>query len=374
MLTAFSPEEAICAVEDPHFRLHFNMPSVSPSPASSSQISVKPASSNLTAKHHLIFFITGNPGLIGYYNTFLTTVRNLLSSPPNSSCVFQIYGQSLAGFSSDLASRQAPYSLEEQITILLSSLTILRHETAPFTSIILIGHSVGAYILLELISRLKKSPEPHINIRGGILLFPTVTHIAASKSGLKLTALLRIPDFPRTAGKLAENFLWLLPRGAVKWLVGMVTGMPDESAEVTTGFLKSDRGIWQALYLARDEMRTITEDKWDEDIWGVEHASPEGKKRKIPRLVFYFGKDDHWVADHTRDALIAARAIGEGEAQTSKPIMMIDEMGVDHGFCIRKCRRWCFGREVLMNTDHSESIAEKCAVWIKDMMTEDKGL
>ncbi len=63
-----------------------------------------------------------------------------------------------------------------------------------------------------------------------------------------------------------------------------------------------------------------------------------------------------------------------GEAQTSKPIMMIDEMGVDHGFCIRKCRRWCWRKEMLMNTDHSESIAEKCAVWIKDMTTKDKGV
>ena len=43
---------------------------------------------------------------------------------------------------------------------------------------------------------------------------------------------------------------------------------------------------------------------------------------------------DHWVADHTRDALIAARGQGDGESKGSKPIMMIDQHGVDHGFCI----------------------------------------
>jgi hypothetical protein len=43
---------------------------------------------------------------------------------------------------------------------------------------------------------------------------------------------------------------------------------------------------------------------------------------------------DRWVAGHTRDALIAARAgSGRGSA-TSKPIMLIDENGVDHAFCI----------------------------------------
>jgi hypothetical protein len=43
---------------------------------------------------------------------------------------------------------------------------------------------------------------------------------------------------------------------------------------------------------------------------------------------------DRWVAGHTRDALIAARADNGGGSATSKPIMLIDENGVDHAFCI----------------------------------------
>jgi hypothetical protein len=41
--------------------------------------------------------------------------------------------------------------------------------------------------------------------------------------------------------------------------------------------------------MARDEMEMISEDRWDEDIWGVEHPYPESKAA-IPKLVFYFGK------------------------------------------------------------------------------------
>ena len=52
--------------------------------------------------------------------------------------------------------------------------------------------------------------------------------------------------------------------------------------------------------------------------------------------------------------MIAARGRGEEETKSSKPIMLIDENGVDHGFCIR----------------HSESIAEKVKVWIDDIMLE----
>lgn len=34
----------------------------------------------------------------------------------------------------------------------------------------------------------------------------------------------------------------------------------------------------------------ISEDKWDEDIWGLEHADGS-EKANIPKLYFYFGQD-----------------------------------------------------------------------------------
>ena len=85
--------------------------------------------------------------------------------------------------------------------------------------------------------------------------------------------------------------------------------------------------------MARDEMLEITEDRWDEDIWGTASA-PEGSIAS--RLILYFGQSDHWVADHTRDELIAARGNVQGEEQLWKPKMLIDEEGIPHGFCIRK--------------------------------------
>lgn len=101
--------------------------------------------------------------------------------------------------------------------------------------------------------------------------------------------------------------------------------------------------------MAKDEMDNITEDRWDEDIWGIEHEEPD-QKRQVPKLIFYFGENDHWVANHTRDALIAARGRAEDDTSSSKPIMMIDENGVDHGFCIRKL----FPAQLRKDTDDSQ--------------------
>lgn len=43
-------------------------------------------------------------------------------------------------------------------------------------------------------------------------------------------------------------------------------------------------------HMARDEMEQITEDKWDEDIWGAEHEDIDHKYR-VPKLIFYFGEN-----------------------------------------------------------------------------------
>jgi hypothetical protein len=95
-------------------------------------------------------------------------------------------------------------------------------------------------------------------------------------------------------------------------------------------------------------MNTITKDQWDESIWGVEHPDTDSSF-ETPKLVFYFGQNvslsrnlslflltfkDHWVADHTRDTLIAARARDENKILSSKPWMLIDQDGVPHAFCI----------------------------------------
>jgi len=85
--------------------------------------------------------------------------------------------------------------------------------------------------------------------------------------------------------------------------------------------------------MARDEMLEITDDRWDEDIWGTASASEGGG---APKVIFYFGQSDHWVADHARDELIASRGNVEGENKLWKPKMSIDDEGIPHGFCIRE--------------------------------------
>lgn len=181
-----------------------------------------------------IFFISGNPGLISYYHPFLSLLAKHLAADqegstqkPGTKIPFRIYGCSLGGFEVDEQSqnhRSEPsssspngngrqdksksegdgtspelYDLEEQICFVKGKLSQLMRDipSGKKQKVILIGHSVGTYMAMEILRRHRESMSksqsdgadntPDFDIIGGIMLFPTVMDISASPSGQKLT-------------------------------------------------------------------------------------------------------------------------------------------------------------------------------------------
>lgn len=80
-------------------------------------------------------------------------------------------------------------------------------------------------------------------------------------------------------------------------------------------------------HMAADEMRSITTDKWTDDVWGVAST-----KDPVAILFFYFGRNDHWVAEKTRDEIIAVKGRKDGLG----PKMFVCEEGLPHAFCLSK--------------------------------------
>lgn len=79
--------------------------------------------------------------------------------------------------------------------------------------------------------------------------------------------------------------------------------------------------------MATSEMETITTDKWSDDVWGASTAN-----EPLSKLFFYFGRNDHWVADRTRDEIIESRGRRDGERDG--PEMFVCEDGLPHAFCL----------------------------------------
>lgn len=137
----------------------------------------------------------------------------------------------------------------------------------------------------------------------------------------------------------------------------------------------------QYRHMARDEMREITNDRFTDTLWGTPSQEKDAKAivdqttealsghrnpssaPPPPKLFFYFGHNDHWVSNRTRDKLIATRARApqstgpEGSraraCEASKPVMEVDGGGIPHGFCLRR--------------EHSRVVAEKVARWVREV-------
>ncbi|KIW71322.1 hypothetical protein PV04_03504 [Phialophora macrospora] len=361
------------------------------------------------SKLKLVFFVTGNPGLVAYYHVLLSLVVRDLGLKGHTDVV--VAGMSLGGFDvkdthrshggkgtrerkreggagggldldpasdSDSGSGSASHStlhdreeqgllypakfqgprgrlftLREQIELSYARVEDLveriqserdivsgDEQDADPVEVVLVGHSVGAYICLELVrlwherhpldgpppqtvSNTSDKQTPRSRSRplwspsACILLTPTIQDIHLSPSGLIATPLLtNLPFLPHLAQILVHSVLLrLMPASWFASLVSRVTGMQPGShgLEATLSFLKSERGVEQALHMASWEMKEIRKNRWGNEVWGASHGetsavAAQEEKYSSPRLFFWFTKEDHWVADVTREAIMETHA------------------------------------------------------------------
>ncbi|KAL5119038.1 hypothetical protein ACEQ8H_002962 [Pleosporales sp. CAS-2024a] len=334
---------------------------------------------------YLIYFLTGNPGLIGYYDSFLTHLYGLVSAHSASStrtAEFHVYGRSLSGFEMQASEiktfkygGQPPYGLQEQIRHaeddVVDVVDAVKEGGAKEVRVVLVGHSVGAYLGLEIVRRLRAhglaGEDFATRIVGVIGLFPTIMDISRSENGVKFSPFLKHANFSLLIAAMTHFLTFLLPLSVVSLLVAKIMSFPPDASHTTASFLKSPHGVQQALHMARDEMFQIDTDIWDDDVWGAPPDAPASRHpHPRPMLRFLFAKKDHWVADETREQLIRTRGrfsygdgvdeVGTGEAW--KPVMQVDETeGWVHGFCI--------GQAV--------PVAERVARYVWGMVERDQG-
>ena len=95
--------------------------------------------------------------------------------------------------------------------------------------------------------------------------------------------------------------------------------------------------------MAAQELQQITSDRFPKEIWGAadpdtEQPLPSSQART--KLFFYFGMDDRWVANKTRETLVRTRAFPSEISLSernwmldNRPWMEVDKLGVKHDFC-----------------------------------------
>ena len=152
-----------------------------------------------TRLRFIIYILPGNPGLISFYEPFANALVSFLRAREGiNKAAIRVCGKSYRGFevstsssssctSNEDRSDSGPFGLTDTIAACARDVESFADAdpSTPSTKVILIGHSVGAYILLELLAR--RTELGRVDLIGGILVFPTVTYIARSRLGRIIT-------------------------------------------------------------------------------------------------------------------------------------------------------------------------------------------
>ncbi|XP_037550694.1 lipid droplet-associated hydrolase [Nematolebias whitei] len=234
--------------------------------------------SHLFSEHKLLFLIIpGNPGVVGFYKTFMQTLHSSSGHP--------VWALSHAGhcappYSMDMvedasaAERDDVFGLNGQIE---HKLAFLRERVPRETGLVLVGHSIGCYIILEMIKR-----NPELKVLKAIMLFPTIERMAQSPQGKVMTPVL---CQMRYLAYLPVFFFSLLPASLrsflVKLTLGHISSLDQCIIPPCVELLSGDCAA-NSIYMGGQEMKKVVE----RDNITI--------KKNLDKLIFYYGVVDHW--------------------------------------------------------------------------------
>ncbi|KAI9275965.1 hypothetical protein BDA99DRAFT_431178 [Phascolomyces articulosus] len=230
-------------------------------------------------KKKILLFIPGNPGLVEYYTDFLEEIHHNVPFP------LEIFGVSNLGMNiTTPASTKGTtsgklYSLQDQIDHKIACFDILCQEN-PDTEFILMGHSIGAYISVEV---LKKRHTQRIT--QVVTLFPTIREIGLSPNGVAFTKLFSY--LPMSLVSTSAGLLSYISSPLLERLVMLLTGQTGPCAKVTAHQLLHGSVVKNCLFMAKTEMKQVRE--LDHDFYNA-HAH---------KFVIYYSRNDKWAPyDH----------------------------------------------------------------------------
>ncbi|KAH9039444.1 hypothetical protein EDB83DRAFT_2411710 [Lactarius deliciosus] len=271
----------------------------------------------------VLLFIPGNPGLLDVYIPFLDAIY----SEANSSVT--IFAHAHLGLSSYVGGdRSFPdtssVTLPAQIQAHAEFLDELLAAYGPETSVLLVGHSIGAWFIQEMMKA--HATDLHSRKRvGAFMLTPTLSEIGGSPNGKILSPFFR-PPWPR-----ALAYLSLLVQHTPQWALRLVLhSWPDGQLRFLRRFLQAPAAIYASLIMADDEVKTVL----DLDVGFLHEFS--GK------IWFYYAETDGWVGGQ-REVILRALRGTPAEVQ-----VVHGRSDIPHGFCL----------------NHSADVALQCLKWM----------
>eukprot|EP00736_Rhodelphis_marinus_P004421 Rmarinus@m.21560 len=230
-----------------------------------------------TLKDLVLVFFPGNPGMIGFYNPFF---KHLANRAPKE--IQQIVGVGFAGHDSGLNSGSL-FNLHEQIDHKVCFLEQERERQRARgiePKFVIVGHSIGSHVALEVVKRCD-----HLSIPRTYLLMPAIRNVG-TQAGHHRSLLVSWGVRHVVAG-FVDVMSWL-PTYVKVYLARL--SVPD--AHVPAALHYFNKHAWlNVMHLANHEFQVVQE---------IDHSE---LRPLLPRLTFYYGKEDEWAPEHHHDDL-----------------------------------------------------------------------
>ncbi|XP_043532770.1 lipid droplet-associated hydrolase [Chiloscyllium plagiosum] len=209
---------------------------------------LKGISSNSTKVLFLI--IPGNPGIVCFYKPFMRILYKILNQR------YPIWAISHAGHCVPPEDMEMMEDVELEDVFGLNGqiehkLSFLRKHVPKDVKLVLIGHSIGCYMILEMMKR-----EPKLQVLKAVLLFPTIERMAES---------------PQESVKAS----------LVRWALQSLQSLDETTVSASLNLFNVDCAA-NAMYMGSQEMMHVVQ-RDDHTI-----------RRYLDKLIFYYGYNDHW--------------------------------------------------------------------------------
>ncbi|XP_072107430.1 lipid droplet-associated hydrolase isoform X1 [Mobula birostris] len=235
-----------------------------------------PKDESNTSSKVLFLIIPGNPGIVCYYKLFMQILHKILMQK------YPVWAISHAGhcippggmgMMEDIQLEDV-FGLNGQIA---HKLAFLRKSVPKDTKLVLIGHSIGCHMILEMMKQ-----EPELQVLKAILLFPTIERMAESPQGKLMTPVLRNLRF---LIYVPIYFLSFLPESIkaslVRWALQGLQPLDEATVSASVNLFSVDCAA-NAMYMGSQEMMQVVQ------------RDNSTIKRFLNKLIFYYGSNDHW--------------------------------------------------------------------------------
>ncbi|KAG8580086.1 hypothetical protein GDO81_007130 [Engystomops pustulosus] len=156
-------------------------------------------------------------------------------------------------------------------------LFFLKQNVPADVKLVLIGHSIGCYIILEMMRR-----SPELKVLKSILLFPTIERMAQSPQGKIMTPWLCSLRYVVYMPLYLLSFLpEIMKTYLVKLALSGIKSVDETSVVASLNLFRMDCAA-NAMYMGSQEMVKVVE---------RDNATI---KQHLSKLIFYYGAVDNW--------------------------------------------------------------------------------